>query len=144
MGMDMRVRTFVVPALGGVPVVVRCSFTSSRMLVQEAVAGTATVPAIQTGLSISLLYPNSNTSNNPALEWTVGPPFIIPGGENLEPFLIAGYPGDHPPNTVPIGNGGSFPYPCAPGGPVTLGTPVFQVTSALAGVGTTIIVIENG
>lgn len=140
MGMDMRVRAIALPARGGVPVVVRCSFVSSRMLVQEDGSANA---GVQQGIAISLLYPTSADSPTPALEWTVGPQFVIAPANSLEPFLIAGYPGDHPPNTVPIGNGGSFPYPCAPGGPVTHGTPVFQATSGSA-TPTVIDVIENG
>jgi hypothetical protein len=60
----------------------------------------------------------------------VGPPIAV--APTLEPVLIAGYPGDHPPNTVPIGNGGSGTQPVCPGGPVTLGTVVCQVTSLTA------------
>jgi hypothetical protein len=63
-------------------------------------------------------------------QYTVGPAVTVQ--DPLEPIVIAGYPGDHPPNTVPIGNGGSAPNPVGPGGPVTLGTPVIQLTSASA------------
>jgi hypothetical protein len=133
--MSQITRVIPIPAAGGNPVVVRCKITSSRMTVQEDGASNA---GQQQGLIINILTPTSSDSAN---AWTVGPAIQIPPNLSLEPFLIAGYPGDHPPNTVPIGNGGSSPYPCAPGGPVTHGTPMFQVTSA--GLATSIDVTEN-
>jgi hypothetical protein len=60
--------------------------------------------------------------------YTVGPTYDVTPDQ--EPLVFAGYPGDHPPNTVPIGTGGSSPNPVGPGGPVTSGTPIVQLTSA--------------
>lgn len=139
--MGQKVRVIPVPAAGGVPVVIRCTQVTTRMTIQESTATEATAPAGNTatvpaqGLVISLLTPEANNLPN---SWTVGPALNI--FAFFEPFVVAGYPGDHPPNTVPIGNGGSFPYPCAPGGPVTTGTPICQVTSG--GTATDIIVTE--
>jgi hypothetical protein len=131
-----KTRVIAVPAKGGVPVVIRCTQVSSRMSIQEDGSANA---GVQQGLIYSLLTPTGAAA---ADAWEVGPAVQVPPSESLEPILVAGYPGDHPPNTVPIGNGGSSPYPVCPGGPVTLGTPVVQVTSASDNA-TTIDVTEN-
>ena len=122
-----------VPAAGGVPVIVRCTQVSSRMLIAEDGSANG---GLQQGLIYNLLYPTGDG------KFTVGPSVQVPPAVSLEPILVAGYPGDHPPNNVPIGNGGSAPFPVCPGGPVTLGTVVVQVTSASANA-TTINVTEN-
>lgn len=123
--MTQRVSLYVLPAVGGAPVVIRCTQVTSRMEIIED--GTLTTGTMQ-GLQGSFLTPNGQGG------WTVGGVTDFPPNANneQEPILIAGYPGDHPPNTVPIGNGGSAPYPVAPGGPVTHGTPIIQLTSMTA------------
>ena len=122
---------YTAPAAGSAPLVVRCTRVTSRMTFVEANA-TNTGPF---GLIYNLL------TALPFGKYTVGPTVMIPAQYEPEPTLIAGYPGDHPPNTVPIGNGGSGGQPVAPGGPETLGTPIFQVTSASA-TPTTVLVTE--
>ena len=116
-----------VPAKGGAPTIVRCTRVSSRMEIQED--GESNGGVFQ-GLIYELLTPQGFGRN------LVGPPIDIPApltaGQQTEPVVIAGYPGDHPPNTVPIGNGGSGGQPVGPGGPATLGTAICQVTSARA------------
>jgi hypothetical protein len=92
------------------------------MEIQESVA---TAAAAQ-GLEYQLLTPTQFGN------FTAGDSVLIPPSQSLEPLIIAGYKGDHPPNAVPIGNGGSGSQPVAPGGPQTLGTPVVQMTSASA------------
>lgn len=120
--MAQKVTEYTLPAAGGAPTIVKCTMVTSRMEIIEDGSVNAGVPQ---GLIGSLLYPTGFGT------YTVGPVFeILPGTE--EPYVIAGYPGDHPPNTAPIGNGGSSPYPVSPGGPVTTGTRVAQFTSATA------------
>ncbi len=124
-------RVIAVPAAGGAPVVIRCTQLSTRMTIQEDGAANG---GFQQGLIIQLLTPKQFG------QFSVGPTQQIPPNLSLEPVLVAGYPGDHPPNTVPIGNGGSGGQPVGPGGPATLGTPIVQVTSA--GLATSIDVTE--
>ena len=116
-----KVTQYQVPASGGAPVIIRCTQVSSRLQLQED--GSANAGTLQ-GF---IYWPLTSTGfgvNTVGAMVTVLP--------TQEPVLIAGYPDDHPPNTVPIGNGGSSPLPVCPGGPVTLGTPICQVTSATA------------
>ena len=131
-----KTQVIAVPAALGAPVVIRCSQVSSRMSIQEDGSENS---GVQQGLIYQLLTPTGAAAAN---AWSVGPAVNVPPDLSLEPILIAGYPGDHPPNTDPIGNGGSSPCPVCPGGPVTLGTPVAQVTSASANA-TKIVVTEN-
>ncbi len=119
-----RTRVISVPASTGTPVVIRCTQVSSRLTIQED--GSANSGTAQ-GLIYSVLTPTGSASAN---AWTVGAAVQVSPALSTEPILVAGYPGDHPPNTVLIGNGGSYPYPVCPGGPVTHGTPIVQVTSA--------------
>lgn len=112
---------YAAPAEGGAPVVISCTQVSSRMSLQEDASLNA---GVLQGFIYKLLTPQGNGL------YTAGPPIAVP--PTLEPVLIAGYPGDHPPNTVPIGNGGSSPFPVCPGGPVTLGTQICEVTSLTA------------
>lgn len=100
------------------------------MLLKESVATNAGLQ----GFIYNLATPNGNGT------FTYGPDVLVP--PQLEPELIAGYPGDHPPNAVPIGNGGSSPLPVCPGGPVTHGTIVCLIRSASA-TPTSIVAIEN-
>jgi hypothetical protein len=71
-------------------------------------------------------------------QYDVGPAQLVDTSGQYE---FSGYPGDHPPNTVPIGNGGSGGKPIGPGGPAGLGTPIAQVTSQTA-TATAIVVTE--
>ncbi|HUD75130.1 MAG TPA: hypothetical protein VMQ76_08665, partial [Terracidiphilus sp.] len=121
-------------AVGGTPTIVRCTRVSSRMKIEED--GAPNAGAFQ-GLVIQELTPQGFGRN------AVGPTVTIAkptAGEPGEPYWINGYTGDHPPNTVPIGNGGSGGQPVGPGGPATLGTAKAQVTSA--GLATVINVTE--
>lgn len=116
---------YAVPALGGAPTVIRCTRVSSRMAIVED--GAQNAGNFQ-GLVIQLLTPQGFGVN------AVGPPQTISSQQAAteEPIIVAGYTGDHPPNTVPIGNGGSGGQPVGPGGPETLGTAICQITSATA------------
>ena len=125
-----KVTQYTAPKDSDPPVLVRCTQVSSRMQIQE---DAATLAAMQ-GFIYALAYLKGGGDIVWSDDVTVPP--------QLEPTLIAGYPGDHPPNTVPIGNGGSAPYPVAPGGPVTQGTVICRVRSA-TGSATTINVTEN-
>ena len=125
-----KTTTYNLPAAGSAPVVVRCTLLSRQMFVQES--GVAT--DFQ-GMTMQLL-----TSLGFG-QVAVGGAFTVPPTELLEPYLIAGAPNDHDPYAPPIGNGGSYPNPVGPGGPVTQGTPIFQATSATA-TPTTIVVTE--
>src|SRR5580658_6612419 len=124
-------RVIAVPAAGSAPVVIRCSQLSTRMTIKESAAADDDVQ----GLIYSLLTPL------PFGQVTVGPVVSVPPDFEPKEILVAGYPGDHPPNTVPIGNGGSGGQPVSPGGPETLGTPIVQVTSATA-TPTSVVVTE--
>lgn len=124
--MGQTVRVIALPATGGVPVVIRCTRVTSRMEIIEDGSGAA-AGAMQ-GLIGNFLI------SNKAGGWTAGPQTEWPPNvdNDQEPIVIAGYPGDHPPNTVPIGNGGSAPFPVSAGGPVTHGTAIIQLTSLTA------------
>jgi hypothetical protein len=122
---------YAVPAAGGAPVVIRCTQVSSRMTIKESVDTDAEVQ----GLIYSLLKPQ------PFGKFIVGPVVSVPPDFEPKEILVAGYPGDHPPNTVSIGNGGSGGQPVGPGGPPTIGVPVVQVTSATA-TPTSVVVTE--
>lgn len=117
--MPQVVSVYAIPAAGAAPVVIRCTRVTSRMEIVETVAAGLGAQ----GLDYSLLTPTQFGN------FTVGP---VVTAAPFDEILIAGYPGDHPPNTVPIGNGGSGSQPVSPGGPQTLGTPVVQLTSATA------------
>lgn len=119
------------PAAGAAPVIIRTTQVSSRLLLQED--GAAAGGAVQ-GFIYWPLTPLGSGLNKVGPKITVAP--------QQEPVLIAGYPGDHPPNQDPIGNGGSSPFPVGPGGPVTLGTAICQATSATA-TPTVVNAIEN-
>lgn len=114
--------TYAVPAAGSAAIVIRCTRLSSRMTIKESVATNADVQ----GLAYNLLTPL------PFGKVTVGPQVLVPPDFEPQEILVAGYPGDHPPNTVPIGNGGSGNQPVGPGGGTSLGTPIVQVTSGSA------------
>ncbi len=128
--MAQKATIYDLPAAGSAPVVVRCTQVSRQMFVQES--GLA---ADFQGITMSLLTPKGFG------KYDVGNTFTIPPSELLEPYLIAGAPGDRDPYAPPIGNGGSSPNPVSPGGPVTEGTVIFQATSATA-TPTTIVVTE--
>lgn len=115
-----KVTQYAAPAAGGAGVIVRTTQLSSRMSLQE---DAATEAALQ-----GFIYQLATMQGNRL--YALGPAITVP--PQLEPVVIAGYPGDHPPNTVPIGNGGSSPFPVCPGGPVTHGTAICVVTSATA------------
>ena len=131
--------------------IVRCSLgaTDKMKIVEDGAAN----GGVQQGLVYNLLrlpFPNENlttvttefvvdTSGYKRL-YVVEPLQTLAFG-NGEPILIEGYPGDHPPNTAPLGNGGSYPNPVCPGGPVTDGTPILQIKSATANA-TTINITE--
>ena len=123
--MPQNVTVYAVPAAGAPPVVIRCTRVTSRMEIVES-------PGFQ-GLIYQQLTPKQfgNVTVGPAVEVQ----------DSQEPIVFAGYPGDHPPNTVPIGNGGSGAQPVSPGGPQTLGTPICQLTS-LTAVATSVAVTE--
>lgn len=123
--MPQIVSTYAIPAAGSTPVIIRCTRVTSRMEIVEQ-------PGFQ-GLIYQQLTPKGFGVN------TVGPAVQVQ--DSQQPIVFAGYPGDHPPNTVPIGNGGSGSQPVAPGGPTTLGTPICQLTSASA-VATSVAVSE--
>ena len=116
-----KVRLIQIPANGGVPVVVRCSMVTRKMTVQEDMSGNA---GVFQGIRYQLLQP-CGFGIITGSDWIEVSP-----NELLEPIVFEGAPNDHDPNAPPLGNGGSFPNPVGPGGPVTLGTPIFQVTSA--------------
>jgi hypothetical protein len=123
--MPQNVTVYAVPAAGGTPTVIRCTRVTSRMEIRES-------PGFQ-GLIYQQLTPTQfgNYTIGPAVEYQ----------DSLEPLVFAGYTGDHPPNTVPIGNGGSGGQPVSPGGPETLGTPIVQLTS-LSATATSVAVTE--
>jgi hypothetical protein len=124
-------RVIAVPAAGGNPVVIRCTQVSTRMSIKESAATNAAVQGLIYNLLTAL----------PFGQVTVAPAVDVPPDFEPQEILVAGYPGDHPPNTVPIGNGGSNGQPVGPGGPATLGTPIVQVTSASAET-TSVVVTE--
>ena len=130
--MGQVTRVIAIPASTGVPTVIRCTRVTSRMQIVEDGAANA---GVQQGLTYQQLTPNSTTAPQTAAnpnEWTVGPAIQIPPNVSLEPIIFQSKRNDHSPNRQPIGNGGSSPYPVCPGGPVTTGTPICQVTSASA------------
>jgi hypothetical protein len=118
--MPQVTNVYALAAAGGAPVVIRCTRVTSRMEIRESVG----TNAAEQGLVAQQLTPVQFGN------FTIGGAYDVP--PNQEPLLFAGYPGDHPPNTVPIGNGGSGSQPVAPGGPQTLGTPIVQLTSLTA------------
>ena len=124
-------RVIALAASGGNPVVIRCTRVTTRMEITEDVA----TNAAQQGL-----IANDLTSNgaDTLASYTVGPAYSVPPDQ--EPLIFAGYKGDHPPNAVPIGTGGSSPNPVGPGGPVTHGTPIVQLTSG--GTAVSVVVTE--
>lgn len=116
-----------IPAKGGAPQAIRCTMTTTKMVIQEdgsANAGT------QQGLIYQLLFSTGNGQFTPGPTITIvaGDP-LVTGQPNNQPIVIEAHEGDHSPNRMPIGTGGSAPYPVCPGGPVTNGTPVIQLTS---------------
>lgn len=121
-----KTRVINVPAAGGVPVVIRCTMLTEAMTIQED--GSAN-NGFQQGLIYNMLTPMSSATRT---SWTVGSAIQIPPNVSLEPIIFQSKRNDHSPNRQPIGNGGSSPYPVCPGGPVTTGTPICQVTSASA------------
>lgn len=127
--MPQIVNVYALAAAGGTPVVIRCTRVTSRMEIRESVG----TNAAEQGLVAQQLTPTQFGN------FTVGTAYDVP--PNQEPLVFAGYPGDHPPNTVPIGNGGSGSQPVAPGGPQTLGTPIVQLTS-LTATPTSVSVVE--
>lgn len=117
--MPQKVTIYAIPAAGSPPVVIRCTRVTSRMEIVEN-------PGYQGLIAQDL----TSTGQKTLASYTVGPAYDVQPDQ--EPLVFAGYPGDHPPNTVPIGTGGSSPDPVGPGGPVTLGTPIVQLTSLTA------------
>jgi hypothetical protein len=112
---------YAAPVAGGAAVIVRTTQVSSRISLQEDAS-------LNAGVLQGFIYRLATMQGNGL--YVLGPPIAV--GPTQEPVLIAGYPGDHPPNTVPIGNGGSSPFPVCPGGPVTHGTVICVVTSKTA------------
>lgn len=128
-------RLIAIPAAGGVPVVIRCTMVTEAMTIQED-------GSMNNGFQQGLIY--SQLTSTGALgpnAWTVGPALTVPPNLGLEPIIFQQKRNDHSPDRSPIGNGGSAPYPVGPGGPVTHGTPICQITSA--GLATKIIVTEE-
>lgn len=121
-----KVSIYNLPAAGSAnPTTVRCTMVTRKMAVTED--GSANAGVFQ-GVMYRLPLPNSLAFGD--TQW--GPWATVPPNELLEPIIFEGAPNDHDPNAPPIGNGGSSPYPVAPGGPVTLGTVIFQATSMTA------------
>lgn len=131
-------RQVAINAAGGGFTLVRCSLggTTKMKIVEDG----ASNGGVQQGLQYNLLrLPNAGEVGTLLVVdrsgysrlYVVEPTQTLPFG-NGEPILIEGYPGDHPPNTAPIGNGGSYPNPMCPGGPVTDGTPLLQIISNTA------------
>lgn len=112
------------PANGGNPVVIRCTMVTRKALMQEDASGNG-------GVFQGIRYQLPQSINGFG-QVTWGPWIEVPPNELLEPVVFEGAPGDRDPHAPPIGNGGSYPYPVAPGGPVTLGTPLCQATSVSA------------
>lgn len=144
-------RQVALNANGGAFTLVRCSLgaTDKMKIVEDG----ASNGGVQQGLVYNLLripFPGEVVAPANQLivqdqsgyrrQYVVEPLQTLAFG-NGEPILIEGYPGDHPPNTAPIGNGGSYPLPVCPGGPVTDGTPILQIKSATANA-TTINITE--
>jgi hypothetical protein len=130
--MAQKFRTIAVPAAGGAAVVIRCTQMTEAMSISES------------GLTPQGFIYQALTPTNAAVAnaWTVGPAIIVPANSPLQPIIFQQKLNDHSPNRINIGGPGSFPNPVAPGGPVTNGTPIVQVTSATA-TPTTITVIEE-
>jgi hypothetical protein len=135
-------RQVAINAAGGELTLIRCSLgcTTKMKIVEDGSAN----GGVQQGLQYNLLrlpFPGENTAAETTIVvvdrsgysrlYVVEPTQTLAFG-NGEPILIEGYPGDHPPNTAPIGNGGSYPNPVCPGGPVTDGTPILQIISNTA------------
>jgi|GEM_PF-2479594 len=127
-----KTRLIPVNANNGAWTMIRCTIFATKMAIVEDGSANA---GVQQGLEYQLLTHAGNDNI------AAGPTITVPANLSQEPIMIEGYPGDHPPSTVPIGNGGSTPYPVSPGGPVTQGTPVIQVRSASANA-TTVAVTE--
>jgi hypothetical protein len=125
--MTQRVQPVIpLPAAGGVPVVIRCTMLTVEMRIQEDSSVNGGIPQ---GLIYWLLTPTQFG------QYKIGPPVeIIPTAatSDFEPLLILGHTNDHNPTREPMGNGGSAPFPVCPGGPVTRGTVIVQMTSASA------------
>lgn len=132
-----KVRKLAVPAAGAAPLVVRCTMVTTRMEIREDASANA---GVAQGLIYQLYQPLKVASANQGVgELAPGDTIqVLPGSE---PIVIAGHLVDHSPHKEPIGNGGSAPFPVAPGGPVTHGTKIIQLTSA-SGNATSIDVTE--
>ena len=142
-------RQVALNAVGGAFTLVRCSLgcTTKMKIVEDGSAN----GGVQQGLEYNLLrlpFPGEVPATTEVIVDTSGykrvyvvEPLQTLAFGNGEPILIEGYPGDHPPNTAPLGNGGSYPNPVCPGGPVTDGTPILQIKSATANA-TTINITE--
>jgi hypothetical protein len=121
--MSQKTRVIEVPAAGGAAVEIRCTQVTTQMSIQEDGSANG-------GVRQGLVYQPLTSRGHGQV--TVGPALtVLPA---REPIAF----GD---GTTPIGNGGSSPYPVSPGGPVTQGTPVCQVTSASENA-TSIVVTE--
>jgi len=142
-------RQVAINADSGAFIIVRCTLggTTKMKIVEDGSAN----GGVQQGLEYNLLrlpFPGENPANTLLVVdrsgyrrlYVVEPTVTLALG-NGEPILIEGYPGDHPPNVAPLGNGGSYPNAVCPGGPVTDGTPILQIRSATASA-TTINVTE--
>lgn len=149
----MQQRQIAINASNGAFTIIRCSLGSvSKMWIVEDGASNA---GAQEGLEYNLLrLPTAADTLTPANTlmvvdtsgyqrlYFVEPLITVAAAlaPEQEPIKIEGYPGDHPPNTAPIGNGGSYPNASSPGGPITDGTPILQIRSA--GAATNINVTE--
>jgi hypothetical protein len=117
-----KARVIQVPANNQPPIVVRCTLVTRRMQFQEDAS-------VNNGAEQGLVYALLTSDSSSLGGYTAGPDVSIPPDLELEPVVIEAHPNDHSPDAEPIGNGGSFPYPVAPGGPITTGTVIFRVRS---------------
>lgn len=116
-----RATTYAIPAEGGNPVILRCTMVTRKVAIVEDASGNG-------GVMQGLRYQLPQSINGFGVV-TWGDWIEVPPSDSLEPIIITGGPDDHDPTAPPVGNGGSYPYPVSPGGPVTLGTPICQITS---------------
>lgn len=125
--MPQKVTTYNVPAAGGVPTVIRCTQTTVEMHIVEDSNANA-------GVQQGYIYQTLTSQGQPTLaSYKVGTAITVNKSISATtPLVITSGPNDHHPHRLPIGTGGSSPNPVCPGGPVTTGTPVLQITSATA------------
>lgn len=108
--MSQKTRLIEVPAAGGDPVIIRCTQITTKISIQEDGSANG-------GVRQGLIYQRLTSTGHGQV--TVGPAVTVLPAQ--EPIVFE--------DGMPIGNGGSSPYPVSPGGPVTQGTPICQMTS---------------